>query len=363
MKKGEIMATLDNLFLQYLHQIEPSDEAVERAANSHNPLREDLEKDEQYGTFVIRTLLSGSYGRCTSTFFIKDVDVIIQTSFTKLYLQTNKRASESEQEYLLRLTKEAIDRTGRVARTMKRHRSIYVTLPKGTSELDESAPDLTMDIVPVLIQTNKDCDPMTIADRDLAKWDDTYPLTQLADSEERNQKSSVIMDRRSYKPLVKIFRAWKQVHFSSTKTPKGFVLECLTARYHTPNAQHWIEAVRDLFRNICQAWPDPNILISVPEVPDISNLAPRTIPIAMKLDEAQAVLQKIHDHLTLVEQAIQESKTDLVKSAKTLQRVFGQDYEGIYFPLPEDENGGGRASKSSPMVVSKSDVREAPQFG
>ncbi|MBN1875005.1 MAG: hypothetical protein JXA33_12305 [Anaerolineae bacterium] len=358
------MTTLDDLFVEYLGRIEPKQIAVKRAKESHDPLRKDLENDEIYGPFVIRTLLSGSYGRDTATFFIKDVDVIIQTSLRETDLQERARQDETEQQCLLRLTQEAIRRTGRATYTRKARRSIYVKLLEEVTNIGETIPEMTMDIVPVLIQTNKDHDPMTIADKELQRWFNTYPLTQLEDSRQRNEQSSLITigSRHSYKPLVKIFKAWKQVHFRSVKTPKGFILECLTAQYHNPDAQHWAEAVRDLFQNICTAWPEPEALYAVPEVHDISSLSPHRIPIAKTREEAQRVIQKIHDHLELLDQAIEEAQSDLYKSARTLQRVFGQDCETICFPLPQDKDGGG--SKSSPFTQkSRSDVREAPAFG
>lgn len=362
------MPTLDDLFVTYLGKIEPPPVAVIRAKDSHEPLRKDLVNDDDYGPFVVRTLLSGSYGRDTATFFIKDVDVIIQTSFTQAYLREKAYKDETEQLCLLRLTQEAIRRTGRSAYTRKARRSIYVKLPEEVNDVGEVVPEMTMDIVPVLIQTDKDQDPMTIADKDLQQWFDTYPITQLADSVTRNADSAVIAvgSRHSYKPLVKIFKAWKNVHFLSTKTPKGFVLECLTAQYHNPDAQHWVDAVHDLFQNICNAWPDPDILSEIPEVPDISDLSPHRIPIAKTVEEAQKVIQKIHCHLELMDQAIAEAESDLMKSAKTLQRVFGQDCELICFPLPEQDTldksrGGGQSNPFKPK--SRSDVREAPAFG
>ena len=366
------MTTLDDLFKEYLSAIEPSEAAVDRAVDAHRELRKDLEKDEKYGPSVERTLLSGSYGRDTAILHIKDVDVIIQTTFTQEDLREKKQQSETEQECLLRLTQEAIERTERAAKTRKRRRSIHVKLPAEINNMgEEQVPELTMDIVPVLIQTGKDKDPMTIADKDLGAWYDTYPITQLSNSVDRNDESSRIGDRYHYKPLVKIFKAWKQVHFRSTKTPKGFVLECLAAKHHNPEAEHWVEAARDLFQNICDEWPYPDCLTHIPEVPDISDSAPYRIPIAKTVEEAQKVLRKVHQHLALVKQAIEEAETDLAKSAKTLQRIFGQDCETICFPLPEEnddndagDGGKGSVRKSSPFTVrSRSDVREAPEFG
>lgn len=363
------MTTLDDLFEKYLSKdggIEPSDKAVDRASTAHTNLRADLENDDKYGPYVAKTMLSGSYGRDTSIRHIKDVDVIIQTNFTLQYLQSQKRSDETEQQCMLRLTKEAIKRTGRAAKTREARRSIHVELPADVNDIaGEGVPDLTLDLVPVIIQTDKDSDPMTIADKDLKGWFDTYPNTQLNQSIERNSSSKEIGGRHSYKPLVKIFRAWKQVHYS-TKTPKGFMLECLTARFHNPNAEHWIEAVHDLFFNICTEWPKPDNLTYIPTVPDISNSSPNKIEIAKNIEDAQRMLKKIHGHLALVRQAMEEAKSDLTQSAGILQRVFGQEGDQVYFPTPVDlDNGdnGKKGSKKSSPFHSKSDVREAPSFG
>ena len=166
------MSTLDDLFRQYLSSIEPSALAVSRAQAAHGPLREDLEKDATYGAYLCKTLLSGSYGRGTSILYIKDVDVIIETTFTSKDLQDKKRQDETEQGCLLRLTQEAIKRTGRDAGTRKARRSVHVELPEEVNDIGQTAPALTMDIVPVLLQSGEDKDPMTIADCELKGWFD-----------------------------------------------------------------------------------------------------------------------------------------------------------------------------------------------
>ena len=117
------------------------------------------------------------------------------------------------------------------------------------NDISPKNPDLTLDIVPVLVVNGEDVDPMSIADKDLDEWYDTYPRGQCDDSEARNIGSSYIVDRRSYKPLVKILKAWKQVHFYHNRTPKGFVLECLCAQCYNPYATHWGESISDLFMN------------------------------------------------------------------------------------------------------------------
>lgn len=367
------MTTLDDLFRAYLSSVEPKKEAVDRAKEAHESLRKELESDSIYGPFIMGTMLSGSYGRDTSIFHIKDVDIIIKTNFTEQYLYQKKETDETVQECLIRLTQEAIKRTGRAASAKKARRSVHITLPEEVNDIgDITAPELTLDIVPVIIQTTGNQDPMTIADRGdedtFCNWYNTYPNTQRDDSVTRNAQSYYIVDRFSYKPLVKIFKAWKRVHFSSYKAPKGFILECLAATHHNPKAEHWMDALHNLFQNLCTAWPYPDLLISVPEIHDISNSAVRTIPIAKTIEEVQRTLKKIHKHLELIEQAADEAETDLEKAATTLQRVLGQDKASVYFPLPSDFDGddgsGGSTRKSSPFVSkSKSDIREAPPFG
>ena len=357
------MATMNDLFIEYLRRIQPSPEAVTRASESHNPLREDLKKDEEYGPYVETSMLSGSYGRDTATFSIKDVDVIIKTTFTIDVLTEKQKDNETLQECFLRLTQEAIKRTGREIekpKTQKRRRSILVKIPQDD---DEDMPELTMDIVPVIIQTEADKDPMMISDRELSQWFDTYPNTQLDDSEKRNQASSYIVNRHHYKPLVKIMKAWRLAKWLPHvyTTPKGFVLECMTAKFHKPSAETWIDAVLDLFQNICNEWPNPDSLIVVPEVPDISDSSPNMVKIAKDndLEGAKRVLNKIHYDRDLIEQAKEEAEEDLEKAALTLQRVFGSDCDRVCFPLPDDLNNN---SQKSHNFKSSSDVREAPPF-
>ena len=80
------------------------------------------------------------------------------------------------------------------------------------------------------------------------------------------------------------------------------------------------------------------------------------IPIAKTREQAQKLLKKLHSHLEIIEQAMEEAEEDLTKSAKTLRRVFVDDCDVICFPLPEDLEESNRSQKS------RSDVREAPPF-
>jgi hypothetical protein len=358
------MTTLNDLFTQYLKSIMPDEKAKERASSAHDDLRSDLEADEELGSSIPRTFLLGSYGRDTAIHGIKDVDIIVQLTLTKEELREQAHQNETEQACLLRLVKKAIERTGRIAETKTARRSIYVELPEEINEIAGELPELTLDIVPVLIPSDKDTDPMWIADRELNEWQDTYPNSQLKDSVDRNQGSEKIAGYYSYKSLVKMIKAWKKVHFGSNKYPKGFILECLVSQYHNPNADQWIDSVIDFFQNIQYSYPDPDNLFSIPKVHDISNQNTFTIPIAKTIEEAKRVLKKMNWSLEQVRLAKTTAENDLFAAAKILQGVFGDDESlGVNFPLPEDEKSNN--SRAMPAIIkgSQHDVREAPGFG
>ena len=235
------------------------------------------------------------------------------------------KINETEQACLLRLTKKAIERTGRVAETKTARRSINVELPEEINKIAGNLPALTLDIVPVLIPFDKEIDPMWIADRELRQWCYTYPNSQLDDSVKRNQQSKEIDGYHSYKSLVKMMKAWKKVHFGNNKIPKGFILECMVAQFQNSKANYWSDAVIDFLQNVCNTYPDPDSLQIIPQVHDISNLNSQTIAIAKTIEETKRVLNKIHWSLTQVKLAKEEAETNLYQAAKTLQLVFGAD--------------------------------------
>lgn len=358
------MTTMNDLFLTYLASIEPYPKAVKRAQVAHDNLREDLKADPILGSRMLNSFLSGSYGRSTAIKGIKDVDIVIPLDYTLAELSELCKQGETVQHCLLRLVREAIQRSGRnVESSTIRRRSILVKLTDSVNGITDDEPELTLDIVPVIPQMNVSgqvdqyMDPLWIADKDLCQWLWTYPNSQLADSEERNAGSSYLVDRHHYKPLVKIMKAWKKVNFGGQKTPKGFFLECMVAEFHNPQATSWILAVRDMLKNACDAWGDPDYFITSPTVADISKSSQNRVPLVKyekpeDLDRAKYIVKKMRRHLELIDQAIEEAESDLFTATKTLQLVFGSDPDEICFPLPESEearpsdSGGGRTGSA-----------------
>jgi hypothetical protein len=362
---------MNDLFLEYLTSIEPYPKAIKRAQIAHDSLREDLKADPILGPRMLNSFLSGSYGRSTAIKGIKDVDIIIPLDYTFTELSELCKQGETVQHCLLRLVREAIKRSGRnVESSTIRRRSILVKLTDDVNGITDDEPELTLDIVPVIPQMNVSgqvdqyTDPLWIADKDLCQWLWTYPNSQLADSEERNAESSYLVDRHHYKPLAKIMKAWKIVNFGSQKTPKGFFLECMVAEFHNPQATSWILAVRDMLKNACDGWGDPDYFIAPPTVADISKSSPNRVPLVKyekpeDLDRAKNIAKKIRRHLELIDQAIDEAKSDLYKAVKTLQIVFGSVLGEICFPLPEKEetSSSGSDGKTSNTAVYNGKVK------
>src|SRR5687767_4854969 len=82
------MAKLDTLFETFLSNVNPSPKMVEYAHSAHDPVRKFLESDEGLGKFIEGSFLYGSYKRRTAVGNIKDVDVVLLTTFDP-YSQEN----------------------------------------------------------------------------------------------------------------------------------------------------------------------------------------------------------------------------------------------------------------------------------
>src|SRR5450759_3828144 len=75
------MSKLNSLFDKYLNAIEPDKEAKEYAAKAHSFVRQKLEQDPKLSDYVVGSFLYGSYKRHTAVGDIKDVDIVILTSY------------------------------------------------------------------------------------------------------------------------------------------------------------------------------------------------------------------------------------------------------------------------------------------
>jgi tRNA nucleotidyltransferase (CCA-adding enzyme) len=97
------MSKQNDLFDQFLSNIEPDTEAINYAQKAHQPVRDFLEKDMEFGPYFVDSFLYGSYKRHTAVGDIKDIDIVILTSF-------DPNSDEGTPQNVLRQLKSALAR-------------------------------------------------------------------------------------------------------------------------------------------------------------------------------------------------------------------------------------------------------------
>ena len=76
------MATIEDMFAGFLHNIRPDENAVLYAQEAHKPVRDYLAGDSSIKDYIDSTFLYGSYKRHTAVGDIKDVDIVLVTRFS-----------------------------------------------------------------------------------------------------------------------------------------------------------------------------------------------------------------------------------------------------------------------------------------
>lgn len=193
-------------FKEFLSNIEPSSSTIEEVSRIQNTLRDFLKKNyENY----IDSFLSGSYAKntcirpTTKDPSKRDVDIVVITNFNK---------TDSPNDVLCQLFK-IFKNTRRYSDVVLQDHSIGIT----TSALK-------IDVVPVLVDQKYE-ELYYIADRQSAKWYKTDPKGHIKWSTKVNFRNNGL-----YKPLVKIFKWWRQGKCPKTmKFPKGITLEKIIA--------------------------------------------------------------------------------------------------------------------------------------
>jgi hypothetical protein len=192
---------LPSYFQTFLSNIEPTSNQENEASMGHTTLRWRLEKDEKYKDYFLDSFLSGSYGRNTVIRPIKDVDIIIITSYSEILWKPELTLYHLKgilSNYYNNVTLQS--------------RSVNVAL----SYVD-------MDIVPA-INTNGTF--LKIPDRTAQNWVISNPRKHLELSIRMNDARNGL-----YKPLVKALKRWRDNRMNDSWKPKSFVLECMIYDY------------------------------------------------------------------------------------------------------------------------------------
>ena len=205
-------------FHELLKDIEPSDTTTTRASSAHTRIRDHLRTQEGFKDRYARSFLSGSYARDTA---IRpqasadgterpDVDIIVVTNFT----------TYDNPDDVLAEVRKALEDDGNGYQVERvNQRSVRVETWQAE-----------MDIVPV-------CEipgGYMIPDRETGTWKFTNPPVHTQWSADQNQTFE-----GRFKRLVKMFKWWRRTRPTSSRKPKGFVLEMLLAMHGPTRETHF----------------------------------------------------------------------------------------------------------------------------
>lgn len=307
------MSEVKSLFREYLSAIEPDTKAKNIAAKSHIQSREYLETDEEIGDSIQDSFLYGSYRRHTAIHDIKDVDIVMISSFDP---------DDDTPSTVLNKLHAALERCYGNENVLKlNRRSVCVTNP-----LPDEKTDLTLDVLPA-VEVNDGSGYLLVPDRDQKDWILTNPRGHIDAISKANIESG-----RTLVPMVKIMKAWW--HYQSALIansedkklrPKGFWLETLVLTHFDATQDSWAKRFIKLLKEIDEAYPQGS---DVPELRDPG--MPETIlETSMTKAEFGTFMKAVRVALGLAYAAFNEE--DRHASSQTWAQIFGDD-----FPVEEE---------------------------
>lgn len=312
------MAILNKQFEEFLSNINPDEKAVQYAIDAHEPVRECLEKVDDFKQYIEGSFLYGSYKRHTAVGDIKDVDIVVLTNFD---LEDEKNTPQS----VLRKLKAALARCyDDPENPQYQRRSIRIDEPLP----DEEDVEMTLDIIPAVVVTDKES-PLKVPDRIVKEWIWSHPKGHLKYTSDLNSQEN---SKGRFVPLVKIMKSWWSYQCevrqpdAERPQPKGFWVEILTGENfdneQTALADHFIAVLENVSSKYTEAEEVPEL-----KDPSIEN---ETVKSSMTMDEFEVFIEAINESL---EQAIlARDATDKLKSSELWREIFGET-----FPLYDEE--------------------------
>jgi hypothetical protein len=327
------MAKLNGLFEEFLSRINPDEKAVEYAIDAHEPVRECLEKQDEFKQYVEGSFLYGSYKRYTAVGDIKDVDIVILTNF-------DIDDEENTPQKVLRKLKDALARCyDDPENPQYQRRSIRIDDPLPDNEEVE----MTLDIIPAVVVTGKD-EPLRVPDRVVKEWIWSHPKGHL---EHTTRLNSDEYGKKRFVPLVKIMKWWwkyqcevKQPDVERPK-PKGFWVECLTGENFGTSQTAWADHFIAVLQSISDKYTDAD---EVPELQD-PGLENNTIKTNMTLKEFEVFMETVNENLGLA--ILARDASDKLKSSELWREIVGDK-----FPLYDAEESEETRSASKSLALS-----------
>jgi SMODS domain-containing protein len=326
------MSKLESQFNDFLSNIEPDSKAVKYAKKAHEPLREYLSKDEEFGEHFVDSFLYGSYKRHTAVGDIKDVDIVILTNFSE----------ENKPNDVLKKLKSALARYYKDPENPEyQRRSIRVNDPLPDSDIE-----MTLDVIPAILITD-DESPLKVPDREAGKWVWTNPKGHIKYTSDLN-KDNVSNGR--FVPLVKIFKWWWRYQCEENQPdverpkPKGFWLECLTGENFDMAKNSYADHFGALLHNVYIKYKDVK---NVPELCD-PGLKNEKIETTMTKAEFLKFMKILKNSLDLAVAAI--NMEDDSESSEEWRKVFGPK-----FPLVRKSSNSSSTKREGPVITRKPD--------
>ena len=295
-------------FHELLKDIQPSPTTTAQASSAHRRIRDHLQKQKSFRHRYLQSFLAGSYARDTAIrpqtsangIERPDVDIVVVTNFTTF---------DSPDSVLTDL-RNALKDDGN-GYEVKRINKRSVRVETWQAE---------MDIVPVCETT----DGFMIPDRDIGTWKFTNPPVHTGWSAEQNQ-----MFEGRFKPMVKMLKWWRRTNPTSSRKPKGFILEILLAMHGPTDELHFGEAFTKTLEYVHAEY---NWNASMGLKPFISDPAVPSSDILEKVTVAQwkDFLEKVRVYAGIARLA--QDTDDMVEATRQWRRVFGNRFKATANP-------------------------------
>ena len=336
------MTKQNDLFDQFLSNIEPDEDAREYAQKAHQPVRDYLKEDPEFGDYFVDSFLYGSYKRHTAVADIKDIDIVVLTNF-------DPGDEENTPQRVLSKLKSALARYYKDPENPEyQRRSIRINRPIPNNNVE-----MTLDIIPAAIITD-DSNPLKVPDREQKEWIWSHPKGHIKHTTELNKQE---YSQEKYVPLVKIIKWWWNYQSSVLQPkverpkPKGFWLECLTGENFDRTQSDWADHFIAVLKNVSEKYSSLN---HIPNLQD-PGLPGQTIKTSMTINDFKIFIQSINKSLEIANQAIAEE--DDLKSSKLWRTVFGEE-----FPLFEEGEESATKAQAYEVALEYTSHAEQPKW-
>lgn len=327
------MAKLNDLFDKFLSNINPDEEAIKYAIDSHMPVRECLENIDDFKENVIGSFLYGSYKRHTAVGDIKDVDIVILTNF-------DIEDDANSPRKVLRKLKAALARCyDDPENPQYQRRSIRIDDPLP----DNDEVEMTLDIIPAVVITDEDS-PLKVPDREVEEWIWSHPRGHLKYTSELNDYE---YSKSQFVPLAKMMKWWwkyqcevRQPDVERPK-PKGFWVECLTMENFDKDQTSWADNFIAVLESVSEKYSEYE---RVPELLD-PGLDGEIIKTNMTIAEFDIFMEAVNESLESA--VLARDASDKLKSSELWKNLFGDE-----FPLYDFEETDETRKQSSNLTLS-----------